>query len=387
MGRNLLAAGVVAADTAVLVAAHRAGLPLWSVLAYAAMVTAVIVLGGQAPGTALAVALLLAAPAGQGYVLLLWTAYHAGRALVPWPRLAAAGGVALAGLGAQAALAPAGPRPVTGLVTGLVAGYLVFAALPLLAGRYVAQQERLVSALGQRGEQERRSLAGDMHDSLGHRLSLVSVQAAALEAAPLPPPQRAAAARLAAAARGALDDLHELVGSLRDPAGRAGADVHEPGLEALAGLVAEFRAAGMTAELRQRGPGQPLPAAAARAAYRVAREGLTNAARHAPGQPVTVGLDWEPGTLLLTVSNQLPAGAAVGEPGLGLAGLGERVRLAGGLLDHAASAGSFRLFAMLPAAGPEPALASRPARRVVLGRAVAVLMFVVLPATVLLGVR
>src|SRR5579862_471756 len=123
MGRNLLAAGVVAADTAVLVAAHRGGLPLWSVLAYAAMVTAVIALGRQAPGTALAVALLLAAPAGQGYVLLLWTAYQAGRTLVSWPRLAAGLGVALAGLGAQAALAPAGPRPVT----GLVAGYLVFA--------------------------------------------------------------------------------------------------------------------------------------------------------------------------------------------------------------------------------------------------------------------
>jgi signal transduction histidine kinase len=347
------------------------------------MVTAVIALGRQAPGTALALALLLAAPAGQGYVLLLWTAYRAGRTLVPWARLAAALGVALVGLGAQAALAPAGPRSVT----GLVAGYLVFAALPLLAGRYLAQQERLVSALGQRGEQERRSLAGDLHDSLGHRLSLVSVQAAALESAPLPPPQRAAAARLAAAARGALDDLHELVGAMRDPALRAGAGVGEPGLEALAGLVAEFRAAGTAAELRQRGPGQPLTAAAARAAYRVAREGLTNAARHAPGQPATVSLDWEPGTLLLTISNQLPPGAAPGGPGLGLAGLGERVRLAGGLLDHAASDGSFRLFAMLPAARPEPAPAGRPVRRVVPVRAVAVLMFVVLPATVLLGVR
>jgi signal transduction histidine kinase len=383
MGRNLLAAGVVAADTAVLVAAHRAGLPLWSVLAYAAMVTAVIALGRAAPVTALAAALLLATPAGQGCVLLLWTAYQAGRALVPWPRLAAAPGVALACLGAQAALAPAGPRPAT----GLVAGYLVFAALPLLAGRYLAQQERLVSALGQRREQERRSLAGDLHDSLGHRLSLVSVQAAALEAAPLPPPQRAAAARIAAAARGALDDLHELAGSLRDPAGRAGAGVREPGIEALAGLVAEFRAAGMAAELRQRGPRQPLPAAAGQAAYRVAREGLTNAARHAPGQPVTVSLNWEPGTLLLTVSNQLPRGAQPGGPGLGLAGLGERVRLAGGLLDHAASAGRFRLFAMLPAAGPGPAPAGQPGRRMVLGRAVAVLMFVVLPATLLLGVR
>lgn len=119
----------------------------------------------------------------------------------------------------------------------------------------------------------------------------------------------------------------------------------------------------------------------------MAREGLTNAARHAPGQPVTVSLDWEPGTLLLTVSNQLPPGARAGGPGLGLAGLGERVRLAGGLLDHAASAGRFRLFAMLPAAGPEPGPAGQPVRRALLGRAVGVLMFVVLPTALLLGVR
>jgi signal transduction histidine kinase len=382
MGRNLLAVGVVAADTAVLVARHHVGLPPWSALAYATIVTAVIALGRRAPVTALAAALLVAALAGGGYVLLLWTAYHAGRALVPWPRAAAALGVALACLGAQAALAPAGARAIG----GLAAGYLVFAALPLLTGRYLAQQERLMSALGQRSEQERRRLAADMHDLLGHRLGLVSVQAAALEVAPLPPPQRAAAARLAAAARGALDELHELTGLLRDPPDRAGAEARAPGVEAIDGLVGEFRAAGVPAELRQRGPRQPLPAAAAQAAYRVAREGLTNAARHAPGQPVTVTLDWEPGALLLTISNGIPPGAGPGEPGLGLAGLGERVRSAGGLLDHAASAGRFRLFAMLPGE-PDPARAGPPARRAVLGRAAAVLMFVILPATLLLGVR
>jgi len=382
-GRNLLAAGVVAADTAVLVAGHRAGLPPWSVLGCAAVVAAVIVVGRRAPVTALAAALLLAALAGSGYVLLLWTAYHAGRALGSWPRVAAALGAALAGLAAQAALAPAGPPAIA----GLVAGYLVFAALPLLTGRYLAQQEQLVLALGQHGEQERRRLAGDMHDSVGHRLSLVSVQAAALEVAPLPPPHQAAAARLAAAARGAVDELHELVGSLRDGPPRAAAEPGYPGVGAIEGLVGEFRAAGMRAGLRQRGPGQPLPAAAAQAAYRVAREGLTNAARHAPGQPVTVSLDWEPGALLLTISNEIPPGSGPGQPGLGLAGLSERVRSAGGLLDYGESAGRFRLFAMLPVIGPDAGRSGPPARQALLGRAVAVLMFVILPATLLLGVR
>jgi signal transduction histidine kinase len=385
MGRNLLAAGVVAADTALLVAGHRGGLPLWSVLAYAAIVAAVIVLGRRAPAAGLAAALILAALAGGGYVLLLWTAYHAGRCLLSWPRVAVALGAALACLGAQAALAPAGTRALG----GLVASYLVFAALPLLTGRYLTQQERLVSALGQHGEQERQRLAGDMHDALGHRLSLVSVQAAALEVAPLPPDQRAAAGRLAAAARGALEDLHELVGVLRAPPGRAGTGPREPGADGIDGLLAEFLAAGMRAEFRQRGVREPLPAASGQAAYRVVREGLTNAARHAPGQPVTVSLDWQPGALLVTISNELPPAARTGAAGsgLGLAGLSERARSAGGFLDHGVSAGRFRLFAMLPLTGPDVGRGGPEARRAVLGRAVAVLMFVILPVTLLLGVR
>jgi hypothetical protein len=180
--------------------------------------------------------------------------------------------------------------------------------------------------------------------------------------------------------------------------------------------------------LRRRGEPRDLPAAADQAAYRMVEEGLTNAAKHAPGRPVTVSAEWEPDALLLTVTNPVPygpeaettaehgptgphgpkaetaaapgpvaatttehrpTGLAAPTAGYGLTGLGERVRLAGGLLDRGPSGGTFRLFAMLPAAEPEddepPAIGR--ARTVWLGVATAVLMFGLVPASMLAGVK
>jgi signal transduction histidine kinase len=242
-----------------------------------------------------------------------------------------------------------------------------------------------------------------MHDSLGHRLSLVSIQAAALEVTDLPAPHRRAITQLAAAARSAVDDLQTCVGSLR---GRDPERARQPIAEQIDALASGFRSAGVRVTLEERGNPGLLPGRAAQAAYRMAEEGLTNAARHAPGQPVTVDIEWEPDTLLLSVTNPVPPGPPAagpspgGEPGPGerhgLRGLGERMAAAGGLLDHRRSGGQFRLAAMLPAVALPPvgdkALAAagaldwagRPAR---LGLAVAVLMFVILPAVILAGVR
>src|SRR5262249_59808921 len=88
--------------------------------------------------------------------------------------------------------------------------------------------------------------------------------------------------------------------------------------------------------------------------YRLVQEGLTSARKHAPGQPVRVLLDGRPGaTLLVELTNPVgPAGSvgpAVNGSGTGLIGLTERVRLAGGELEHAISAdGEFWLRARLP---------------------------------------
>lgn len=233
MRRHLLAAAVLTADTALLAARHGADLPLAAVPAYALVVALVIALSRRVPLAAFAVALVLTPLTGTAYVLLLWAAYHAGRAAVSRSGTAMLVGTALGALAVQLVGLPAWP----GAVSSLLGTYLVFVALPVLVGRYLAQQERLVSTLDRHNRQLRRErelvaeqeqlrerlrIARDMHDSLGHRLSLVSVQAAALEVSALPAPQREAVGHLARATRDAMDELYGLVGALRSERGPIG---------------------------------------------------------------------------------------------------------------------------------------------------------------------
>jgi len=306
-----------------------------------------------------------------GYVLaaacaaLLCACYRAGRAALPprWTAAVAAGALCLPA--AQFAIRPRG----LAAVTGFASAYLVFAALPLLAGRYVTQQRR---AADQERLSERLRIAGDMHDSLGRRLSLAALQAAALEVADLPAAQRAAIARLATSVRASVTELHDILGAL-SPGSR--------GMAEAAALVEEFRIAGAPVSVQSRGRPRPLPPRAGEAAYRVIEEGLTNAITHAPGRPVSVTVAWEAGALLLTVANLADPRAYA--PGSGLAGLAAHLQQAGGVLRHEQSGGLFRLHAVLPAASA-PAARERPGG---LGLAAGILLLVILPAAVLLGVR
>ncbi|MFE9660403.1 histidine kinase [Streptomyces sp. NPDC005955] len=424
MIRPILAAvaapAVVATDTLLLTAAHLGGPSRWvTVPGYAALAVALVWWGRRAPAAAFAATVVVSVVPGA-YTLLLWSGYRAGHAPATRAGTAITVGAACGGLAAQLALRAAG----VGIAT-VVTGYLVFVAMPLLVGRHQAQHDQLVAALSQRNRQlvrrqellaererlaERLRIARDMHDSLGGRLSLVSVQAAALEVADLPPAQRDGVRRLAGSARGAVDDLHELVGALRG----AEEASPEPGPAAVERVVAEFREAGVPVVLS--GGGEPLELTDAgwRAAYRVVQEGLTNAVKHAAGQPVTVAFDWEGDAALLTVVSRGATGPDRGTApgaGHGLAGLRERVRHAGGLLDHGPTGDGFRLLAMLPARrpdaedgrgvrsvaagdvdldGPVPPWSAVPdgtVRSVVQGVAVAVLVFVVVPGSLMLGVR
>ncbi len=381
MGRLLIPALVVVVDTLMLGGLAHAAPPLWAVAAYAAATALVIVLGRRSPLWGLTGALALAAVRGVAFTLLLWSAYRAGRARATWRQAIAPGAAMLCCLAARVLFLPAGQDPAAAAATylALTAASVVFVALPLLIGRYVAQHERLVAELDRHAQRLRRErelvaererlrerlrIARDMHDALGHRLGLVSVQAAALEVADLPGEQAAAVRRLATAARGAVDELHELVGALREPDEGA----REPGVEAIGVLVAEFRRAGVPVTLTTLGEPKRLSAAAGRAAYRVVEEGLTNAARHAPGQAVTVRVEWESDALLVTLVNPLPGEPAAPGGGHGLRGLAERVRPAGGMLDHRVSEEGFRLFAMLPiepgsAVAPGDAVETGPAEK------------------------
>ena len=238
----------------------------------------------------------------------------------------------------------------------------------LRAQAHQAQAEQ-ASRVAEARAAERASIAREMHDVLAHRLSLLATYAGALEYRPDAPPEQLARAAgvVRAGVHQALDELREVIGVLRDD-DLAAVARPQPALSDLEALVAETRDAGTEVDLTERiARPEDLPDALGRTAYRIVQEGLTNARKHAPGQQVRVLLDGSPGGQLL-VELVSPTGPAseTGPPlngtgaGTGLIGLAERVRLAGGEIDHGVRPdGEFRLRALLPwPATPEDTLAS-----------------------------
>jgi signal transduction histidine kinase len=260
-------------------------------------------------------------------------AYLAGRRVAVPPVVAAFGGTLVAGLLAGV-VADVVQRGGFGLVFGLYDWFLaalvllVVAGVPWLAGRYRRQgAEMVATGLERAALVERNRIAREMHDSLGHEWGLLALRAAALEVSPgLDERARARVGELragVAAATERLDDIVRLLGESDDD---------------LVGLVAHARAAGQEVELTG-----TAPARVARQAHRVVREGLTNAAKHAPGQRVTVRIDTTGDHTTLTVENGLSGGEARPGNGSGLAGLREIAQLDAGRRD-----GRFVLTATLP---------------------------------------
>lgn len=230
-----------------------------------------------------------------------------------------------------------------------------------------AERERREHAfrLGAARHDERERIAREMHDTLAHRISLLSVHAGALayrtrqaETGDAPPLATAEVGEAVTVildnAKQALDELGEVLTVLRS--GDPDADVApQPRLAGVVRLVEEAVAAGQRVRFE---PGTVVDVAdsvrpqAQRTAYRVVQEGLTNARKHAPGTDVEVRLAGEPGgELEVTVANPLPAWAGSAElPGaeVGLTGLAERIAVDGGTLEHGARNGRFRLHARLP---------------------------------------
>ncbi|WP_121188257.1 sensor histidine kinase [Nocardiopsis sp. Huas11] len=198
--------------------------------------------------------------------------------------------------------------------------------------------------------QVRESIAREIHDVLGHRLSLLSVLAGALEYRPDTPPEQVArsAKVIRESAHQALQDLREVIGVLRAPVG----ELPQPTMADLHQLVGEADDVGARVELAQEYEGRA-PDRVGRAAYRIVQEALTNARKHAPGAHTRVRVSGGPGDgLTVDVVNDAPA-APPERPGdgsgQGLVGLAERVSLASGRLEHGPTeSGGWRLSAWLP---------------------------------------
>jgi signal transduction histidine kinase len=222
-----------------------------------------------------------------------------------------------------------------------------------------AGQELLAASVR---DQERRRIAREMHDTLAHRLSLLSVHAGALEFRPdLSPEQtRTMAAVIRQTSHDALGDLQDVIGILRDGPSSDGR-LLEPrvGLDDLAALIDESRLSGTEVTVDQRvddaSGSASRNAATAATAYRIVQEGLTNARKHAPRSPVRILVrSHEAGEIAVTVStflDPLPGPAptpVIPGTGTGLSGLGERVSLLGGTFSSGRVANQFVVTARLP---------------------------------------
>jgi signal transduction histidine kinase len=203
----------------------------------------------------------------------------------------------------------------------------------------------------------RTRIARELHDVVAHHMSLIVVRAetAPYRLADLPDPVRAEFGWLSGSAREAMADMRRLLAMLRNA--QAAARAPQPGLPDLPELIDTARSAGMAVELSAPPGLDMVPESAGVCAYRIVREALSNAGRHAAGAPVTVSVRRDAQRLTLQVVNG--PGAAAGprlnghSPGHGLAGMRERAELLGGSLSAArVPGGGFTVSAVLPLSGP-----------------------------------
>jgi signal transduction histidine kinase len=354
-----------------------------------AVATVGIVLAAPATGPYRPVDALAVVLAAAGPVALLW------RQVVPLAALAGSGLVVVANAAAGYnigylqwscyiclftcfALGGRRVRGAAAAVAGLLAaGYLVFDRggvdadllssiatsylVAAIAGqatrgllRTAAAGARLVDESRQQAltaerllAQERGRLARELHDSLGHTVNVMVLQAGVGRRVfdDNPKYSHEALATIETVGRGALDELDRLLRVLQ-PAERDGTrEPFAPTIADLEELAGRIRATGRQVDLRT--DGVELTASSARAVYRIIQEALTNAVRHSSTGRIAVEVSGADGQILLDVTNE---GRQFHEPvpGRGLVNMRERARLEGGRLEAGPIDGAFRVRAMLP---------------------------------------
>lgn len=194
-------------------------------------------------------------------------------------------------------------------------------------------------------QRERMAIAADMHDGLGHKLTLLAVQLGQLELSEeLPEALRAPLERARATASDAVDELGTSVALLRHPVETPVAPI------TIAGVLAATRAAGV--EIEDAIPAEletTIGAETHAAIARVLQEGLTNAAKHAPGTRVEVDMTTDRETVQLSVRNRMTVKRAFASRGFGLIGLRQRVSVLGGTFTAGPEGDDFLLRADLAA--------------------------------------
>ncbi|MEV8593554.1 sensor histidine kinase [Streptomyces sp. NPDC052013] len=211
------------------------------------------------------------------------------------------------------------------------------------------ERERLLTAQSVLAK-ERAQLAREMHDVVSHKVSLIAVQAGALQVGSQDSEVKDTAAAIRRLSVQTLDELRHMVGVLRASGSRPAELTPQPSLADLPRLVS---GSGIETELRTDLP-DDLPPTVQRAVYRTVQEALTNVRKHAPGATATVCAHHKDGTVHITVTNTAPERPALPLPGghQGLVGLRQRAELLGGTLSHGPTAdGGYELHLAVPARG------------------------------------
>ncbi|MER5929157.1 histidine kinase [Streptomyces sp. NPDC002054] len=233
------------------------------------------------------------------------------------------------------------------LLTVHLLGRLITATAARLLGPSAAER---MTALELRTEQllERTRIARELHDTIGHALTVAVVQAGAARAAGDPEFTDRALCAIEETGRAALEDLERVLAVLRDSGSRPS---QRPTLADADRLLDSTRASGAVVEAELHGPLESLPGPVTREAYRILQEALTNVLRHSGPVPVRVRVEMTDGGLELEVVNPLPASGAAadaGGSGTGLRGIRERAALLGGAADSGPAGGNWRVRVRLP---------------------------------------
>jgi signal transduction histidine kinase len=213
--------------------------------------------------------------------------------------------------------------------------------------RRLRREERAIRAV----TEERNRIARELHDVIGHSVSIMTVQTSAVRRRLTEDQvvEREALETVESTGRQALAEMRRMVGVLREEGAVEGREP-APGLTQLSGLVDQFRSAGLPVDVSVTGPAQPLAPGLDLTAYRLVQEGLTNSLRHAVSPSrAEVRIGYTAETLELAILDDGSHLAAPAEAGHGLLGLKERVSVYGGdLVARPRPEGGFELLATLP---------------------------------------
>ncbi|MBM7460264.1 signal transduction histidine kinase [Rhodococcus coprophilus] len=239
---------------------------------------------------------------------------------------------------------------ITAIVTfGLLVRWLVISRRQLARVEEVSELERARREI----LEEKAHIARELHDIVAHHMSLIVVQA---QSAPYRLPEMSEPARaefesIGTTAREALNDVRSLLGVLRSD-GELPESAPQPGLDRIEELFDASLRAGVRLETTTTGSPSGVTDGVGLTMYRILQESLANSARHAPGADVTARIDWEVGTVTVSVTNGPgERGRSDSDPGggNGIRGMAERATAVGGhLVAHPRHDGGFEVRAVLP---------------------------------------